>query len=324
MLAIAALVIDLRMRQWALGPRFLVAAVISLFTLGLAWTVPRPSDGVARPYQSVLMISGLLVLIFALQLFAEVLGAHHNPGAGAEFWTFAAESAIAVAAVRRSASAGCTLIAAFTAAISFLAFIAWAFHPHGFATFRWILLVETVILGLGAARLRRAYPRHAVQLVNMAGLVALVLSFTFLAGALVSEAESRLGTTVPLGGVGPAGFGWKLYVLVVTGALIAYAVRDRAPAPGVFGVLLAFMFALLVGFPTSLGGGSLVFWPLFLLIVGGIGVTYGLWPRGNPVGAYTGPGQPPGEATTVVPEPGTEPPPPPAGAEPPGPPPDTT
>ncbi len=307
-LAIAALVIELRMTQWALGPRFLVVAAISLFILGLGWALP-PAGEVARPHQSVLMISGLLILIFALQLFAEVLGAHRGPGAGGEFWTFGVVAAVAIAAARRSGSAGCTLIAAFAAAISFLALIAWAFHPHGFSTFRWILLLETVALGVGAVRLRVPYRRHAVQLVNVAGLLALLLSFTFLAGAVIGQAEARLGTNIPVGGVAPAGFGWKLYILAVTAALIGYAVVDREPAPGVFGVVLAFMFALLVGFHGVIGG-SLVFWPLFLLILGAAGVAYGLWPRAGGPDTPAGTGQPVASPASSFP-PSMAPPPPP-------------
>jgi hypothetical protein len=309
-LALAAWVIDIRMTQWALGPRFIVVGVIAGLILAMGWSLP-PAGPVARPHQSLLLISGLLVLILALQLLGQILAGHHHLGAGGQFWTFAVLAAIAVGAARRAASAGCTLIAAFAAAISLLAFVSWAFHPHGFGTFRWILFVESLALAAGAMRLRTTYRRHAVQLVNVAGVLALVLALTFLAGALIAQAQAGLGTSMTLGGLGSAGGGWKLYVLIATGALIAYAVMDREPAPGVIGVLLAFTFALLVGIH-GLTGGSLVFWPLLLLIVGAVGLAVSLSsrpPSGLGAAASAPAATPPPPGTTT----------PPAGATPPSP-----
>jgi hypothetical protein len=304
-LGLAAWIIELRMTQWALGPRFVVAAAIAGVLLAMGWTVPRTGP-LARPHQSLLLISGLLVLIIALQLLGEILAGHHHLGAGGEFWTLAVQAGVSAAAARRANSAGCTLIAAFAAAISLLAFVGWAFHPHGFGTFRWILLVESLALAVAAIRLRTAFERHAVQLVNVAGLLALFLVLTFVGAAAIGQAESRLGTTIPTTYIGSAGAGWKLYALLAMAALIAYAVVNREPAPGVIGAAIALSFAVLVGLH-GLSGGSLVFWPLFLLIVGGIGVAMSV-SGGFPAGPGAGP-------TTVV----GSPPPPAAGPPPPGP-----
>lgn len=325
-LALAALVIDLRMTQWSLGPRFLVLAAITSLILALGWSA-EPGGTVARPYKSTLMISGLLLLPFAMQLLAEVLGAHRAPGAGGTFWTFAAVAAVAFASARRANSAGCTLIGGLAVAISFLAFISFAFHPHGLTTFRWMMLLESVAFAIVAVRLRVAHARHATQIMNVAGLVVLLLAFTFLATTLISATEARLGTTTPIGNVGPAGFGWKLYVLVAAGGLLSFSVLNRAPAPGVLGILVSFTFVVLVGFP-SLTGGSLVFWPLFLLIVGAAGVLMGLGvgrptARGVPPAPTVPPASevPPPPAPGPPPPPAPGPPPPPPAAEPPQPPP---
>lgn len=296
MLAIAVYVIELRMTQWALGPKFIVAAVVAALILAMGWGVGPAGPGTGGA-QSLLLVSGLLVLVLALVFLGEVLAGHHRLGAGGVFWTFAVEAGVAAAAARRAGSTGCTLIAALFASISFLEFISWAFHPHGFNTFRWILLVETVALAAGAFRLRGPYRRHGVQLVNVAGLLTLFLGLTFVGAAAIAVAESRLGTSFPVGSIGSAGAGWKLYLLIVTGALIAYAVLDREPAPGVIGVGMALTFAVLVGLPT-LTGGSLVFWPLFLLIVGGIGVAYAL--LGPPTAASMPPPPPPAPVTPAA------------------------
>src|SRR5436309_746584 len=93
-LALAALVIELRMTQWSLGPRFV--AVASTATLILTMAVLTGRERAApRPYQSVLFVAGLLPLIVALRLLAEVAGASRPPGAGGVFWTFGAEAVVA-------------------------------------------------------------------------------------------------------------------------------------------------------------------------------------------------------------------------------------
>ncbi len=273
-LAVAAYVIELRMTQWALGPKFLVAAAIAMLILGLGWAAEAPGQE-TRPYQSLLLISGLLVLVLALVFLGEILAGHHRLGAGGVFWTLAVEAGVGAAAARRAESAGCTLIAALFASISFLEFIVWVVHPHGFNTLRWILIAESMVLVAGAIRLRSAHRRHGVQLINVAGLLTLFLGLTFVGAAAITSAQSQLGSVLPTASIGSAGAGWKLYLLVSTGALIGYSVLDREPAPGVIGTVLAITFAVLVGFH-GLTGGSLVFWPLFLLILGGLGLAYGL------------------------------------------------
>ena len=52
---------------------------------------------------------------------------------------------------------------------------------------------------------------------------------------------------------------------------------DREPGPGYLGVLVLAVAVLLIGRPNP--NGDLVFWPLFLLLVGVAGVGLGLRPR---------------------------------------------
>jgi hypothetical protein len=317
LLALAAVAIEVRMTQWPLGPRFLIVTAISVLVLAIGLLAPLEAP-TPRPYQSVLLVSGLLSLIVALQLFAEVLGAHRGPGAGGDFWTFGLEAAIAAYAALRTNSAVCTLIAALAAGVAFESLIYWVFTPHGVSTFRWITLVVTLAFVAGAVAWRDERPRHAVQLVNAAGLAVLLLALSFVLTALVAAATSRLGAAgASATSSTTAGFGWKLYLLLAGGALIVYAALDREPGPGYIGAAVLATFALLVGIPTS-GRGSLLFWPLFLLLVGGALLAYGMreglragvagWELPGSLGRFGAPRRPgpagPSEAAGPAPAPG--------------------
>jgi hypothetical protein len=277
-LAVAAFVIDLRMTQWSTAARFVVVGLIAGLLLALGWLAELEGE-TPRPYHSVLLVAGLLPLILALTLLAELLGAQHPPGSGGEVWTFGLEAAIAWAAARRANSGVCTLIAALAVAVAVEALVRWVFTPTGLGTFRALLVVLALGYAGGSLRLREHQRRHAVQLVNAAGLVTIVLALTYLATTLVATALRSSGAFLTaFGGQATAPFGWKLYILAIAFGLIAYAAVDREPGPAYIGAALLGAFAVLVGFPVS-GRGSLVGWPLFLLIVGGAGLAIGLRPR---------------------------------------------
>jgi hypothetical protein len=276
-LALAAIVIELRMTQWALGPRFVVVALIAGLLLTMAILSPLEGDE-PRAYQSVLLVSGLLPLLVALQLLAEILGAGRPPGAGGQFWTFAAEAGVAVALARRLNSAVCTLVAALAGVVAVEAFVNWVFRPHGIGTFRALLVVVALGFVVGALRLREGRPRHAVQLVNAAGLASLVLALTLLAGTVVSSALGRFGSGFGIAAVSGASFGWKLYLLAAGFGLVAYAAVDGEAGPAYIGAAVLLAFGVMVGLNVA-GRGSLVGWPLFLLVIGGAGLVIGLRPR---------------------------------------------
>jgi hypothetical protein len=276
-LALAAVVIEMRMTQWSLGPRFAVVAIVALLLLLMGLLAPLEGE-TPRPYHSVLLLAGILPMVVALTLFAEVLGAHRPPGVGAEVWVFALEAALAVAAAWYANSAVCTLVAAIAGAIAVEAFVQWVFAPHGPGTFRAIAVLLTLGFAAGAVRLRDRWVRHAVQLINAAGLVTAVLALSFLVQAAFRAAAGPVGLGSLGFASGGAGFGWKLWVLAVGFGLIAYAGADREPGPAYLGVVLLVEFAFLVGTAPS-GRGSLVGWPLFLLVIGAVGLVVGLRPR---------------------------------------------
>jgi peptidoglycan/LPS O-acetylase OafA/YrhL len=130
-------------------------------------------------------------------------------------------------------------------------------------------LLLTLGLAVGAVRLRDGQRRHAVALVNAAGIVTLALALSYLIALTVTV-------------VGPLGshrsgapFGWKLFILAMGFGLIAYAGADREPGPAYIGVVLLLAFAVLVGSP-SINSTSLLGWPLFLLALGVVGLVIGL------------------------------------------------
>ena len=276
-LALAALLIELRMVQWPLGARFIVVTLIGALIATMAWLAPLEGEA-PRPYHSVLLVAGLLPLALGLQLLAELLGASRPPGAGGDFWTFGALSALAATLARRANSAVCTLIAALAAALAVEAFVSWVFHPSGLGTFRAMLIVLALAYAAGAVRLRDSRRRHATQLINAAGLVTVVLALTFLATTLLVAMFNRVGAGFFFGTPPDAGFGWELYVLAVGFGLVAYAAVDREPGPAYIGTALLLGFVFMAGFPHP-AHGTLVGWPLVLLVVGGAGLAIGLRPR---------------------------------------------
>jgi hypothetical protein len=278
-LAVAALVIELRMRQWSLGTRFATVGLLSglILTMGLLTPLEEPTP---RTYHSVLLLAGLLPLALALVLLAEVLGARRPPGAGGFAWAFALESSVAAVAARRANSAACTLVAAVAGAIAVEALGAWIFQPAGPGTFRAILVVLSLGFTVGTVRLRDHQRRHAVQLANAAGLMALALAVTYLHPGVIAAPLRPASAIIALfGSAHPAvGFGWELFLLAIGLGLVAYAAADGEPGPAYLGTAVLAAFALLVGPPEG-SSGSLIGWPLFLLAIGGAGLAVGLRPR---------------------------------------------
>ena len=296
-LAVAAFLVDLRMTQWGVGARFAVVGLIAALILTMGWLAELEGEA-PRAYHSILLLAGLLTLALALNLLSRSLGAHG--GDGATTWTFGLEAVIAALTARRFNSGACTLIAAAAGTVAVEAFVAWVFQPHGLGTFRAFLVVLTLAFGGGAVRLRDSARRHAVQLINAAGLLTIALALTLAVSALAAAVAVGAGfAPVPailrLAGVGT---GWKVYVLAVGLGLIAYAAADREPGPAYLGVANLAAFVLLDG-PRPLNGNTLVGWPLILLVLGAAGLAVGLRPM-QPL-----PPEPP--TRPLPPEPPTEP-----------------
>jgi hypothetical protein len=245
-----------------------------------------------RSYQQVLLLAGLLLGFVALLRLAQVLGADEPlETAGSRVWIFAIVTLAAAWIARFRRSAVCVLVAALAGILAALSFVEWAFDPEGPGTVRWILLALAAGFVLTALARRDVARRESVYLIDAAGIAILLLGLTFV-GAL-------LGFLTLLGVPGEApGGGWKLVLLGAGLGLVAYAGVDREPGPAYLGSAILLLFAGLVGIPGE-DGASLWFWPLALLLLGGVAVGAGLRPRrelppepgaGRPAEPVPGPG----------------------------------
>ena len=141
-------------------------AAVSMLALGLQ----APNEGGRPPaYQSVLLVTGLLLLYPALLRLADVLGAELGNGypAGELTWVSIVAGAVALYAGLRRRSAICLLIAAIAGAVALLNGWQWIFENDTFTASRWLLLACSVALALAppaagrlAARARAARRRR--------------------------------------------------------------------------------------------------------------------------------------------------------------------
>ena len=238
---------------------FLVLGVPAAIILALGLQAPN-EEGRPPAYQSVLLVTGLLLLEPALLRLADVLGAE-NPDdfpAGELTWTLLVVAGAALYAAIRCNSAISLLLAAIAGVGSLLAGWEWVFAPGTFTASRWLLALSAAGLVLTALALRDRAPRQAELLIDAAGLAILVIGGQGLLAALFDESFAST-TAMP-------DF-WELIVFGAGVGLIAFGAIDRSPGPAWLG------FANLVVFIVAAGSDSdatLYFWPLALLLVGAI------------------------------------------------------
>lgn len=220
--------------------------------------------GRPRSYQVVLALCALVLAGAALVGLARLIAAPADAGTVA--WTLSVFAALALAlAVTRNLAFG-TLVAGAAGAAAAVAWVQRLAHPAGSGTARAVLLGTCVGFVVASLGLRDARPRHAVALVNLAGLCALAIL-----GLLASDRLGALsvghGLTVAPLAAAPVGWGWKFFLLFAGLGLIAYAAVDQEAGAAYLGALLLAGAVALI----ALAGGrdSVVGWPLILLAVGG-------------------------------------------------------
>jgi hypothetical protein len=270
-----ALLMDIRCaHHWAVGWRLLLFGGIALLIGTLAQRTPMPQD-TPLPHHQTLQVAAIAMIGLALLNLADLLGASSQfGGEGQATWVGAVVAVLALVWARRTNSAVMTLAAALLGVITLLNFVDWAFSPNSIQTFRWLLLLAALALTLGAVWLRDRARRHAVALVDIAGLSIAFLALTLLiTNALAIFARLRGGDG--FGGESPHSVGWKLVVLAFGFGLIAYGTVDRERVPPFLGVVLLGMFVALAG----LGFNTFVGWPLVLLILAVFLLAIGLRPR---------------------------------------------
>jgi hypothetical protein len=250
---------------------FLALGIPAGLILALGLQAPN-EDGRPPAYQSVLLVTGLLLLLPALLRLADVLGAE-DPGdfpAGELTWTLAVLAGVALFAAVRRNSAVCLLLAAIAGVGALLAGWEWVFAPGTFTASRWLLLLSAGALAMASLAMRDSAPRKSELLVDAAGLAILLIGAQGLAVLLLASdgVDVDTGPTLP-------GF-WELIVFGAGVGLIAFGALDRSPGPAWLGLTNLVVFIVAVGFNSD---ATLYFWPLALLLVGAVMLGAGLRPR---------------------------------------------
>ena len=253
---------------WGTGAHVAYLAVALAFVGTLAVRAPREDD-TPRAYQSVLYVATIALWLPLVAELGDLLGADDTASsAGAITWEALAVAVVALAFAIRRNSAVCTLIGALAAGVAVLAGVEWLFAPDGVATTRWVLLGEAVIFGFAAIGHRDRRPRHAVALIDAAGLAVLAIGLTFVVGSVFSEGE----------GAPAVAWGWELLIVAAGFGLIAYSSVDRQPGPAYLGVLNLILFTSVTSLEVERGGATLVGWPIALALAAALLLVIGLRP----------------------------------------------
>ncbi len=158
--------------------------------------------------------------------------------------------------------------------------------PHGSPnTTRWLTVLAAALLFAVAGRIARAGAIGSREIAIVGGFAAVLAGVQ---GAFVEVLNGSLGLIESSGGPhlhglservdGGQGFGWNLYLLVLSTLLVWLAARSRARGLGYVGAFGLLAFIVTVGgqiTQISAGGsasGALVGWPLALLLLGAAGL----------------------------------------------------
>jgi hypothetical protein len=262
----------------------LITGVTAAVVLGIGLQ-PAGEGGRPPAYQSVLLVTGLLVFEVFLLRVADALGADFNAGGsgardtlvwgtlppGATVWTSLVLAAVAGWASLSRRSAVALLIAALAAGLALLAAVAWIFDADSQGPYRFLLLACALALVLGSLVLRGSEPRHAEQLVNAAGVAILVIPLVALAAGALQLLSLFGGTPDDL----LPDF-WELVVLAAGCGLVAYGAVDRVPGAAYLGLANLVAFVLVVAISAD---QTLLWWPLWLILLGAGAMLAGLRPR---------------------------------------------
>jgi hypothetical protein len=264
-LTVGVVLLNVRMdATWGDGIHLVITGLSCALVLGMGLLAQREGE-FPRAYQTVLLLAGLTLLAVTLVRLAGVFGVEDTTSSGTLTWIATLFAAVAaVPAWERINSPICALVEFVAGGIAVLALVDWVFDPHGPTTLRWILLLLVGVYAATHLRWRESRPRHAVHLVNAAGLAGLGLAFTF------PDLTGFLGVVGPL-----AGTWWEIVLLAIGLGLVAYAAVDREPGPGYLGFAVLLAFVIMAG-PED--GASIIGWPLLLLLAGGAAVAAGLRP----------------------------------------------
>ena len=273
-LAVGLATAELRLSSDTLAPFWHLLILGVAAGLILALGLQAPNEGGRPPaYQSVLLVTGLVLLYPALLRLADVLGAELLPGfpAGELTWTSLVEVGAALYAAIWRRSSICLLLAAIASGVALLSGWEWIFHTGTFTASRWLLLVFSFALVLVALGLRSGWPRQSELLIDAGGLAILTIGIQAIVSYLLRSLSLFNQPTGPL----LPGF-WELVLLAAGCGLVAYGALERSPGPAWLGVANLGAFILAAG---TLSDESLYWWPLLLIVLGGAALAAGLRPR---------------------------------------------
>jgi hypothetical protein len=271
-LATGLALFELRLdEELAVGVHFVILAIAAGLVLALGLQAPN-EDGRPPAYQSVLLVTGLLLLYGALLRLSVTLGAEDfflDFPAGELTWTSLVLSAVSLFAGVLRRSAICLLIAAVAGTIALVAGWEWAFAPGTFTPARWLLLLTAGGLTLASLALRARSPRQAELLVDGAGLAILLIGLQGIVITLFGAVGAFEVEQAALPGF------WELIVLGAGCGLVAFGAIDRSPGPAWLGFLNLVVFVIAAGSD----GEELYFWPIALILLGAGAMAAGLRPR---------------------------------------------
>jgi hypothetical protein len=286
-LTVFTVLVNLRFAaDWSTGAHFVFSLAIALPVAAMA-VLSKAGDVTPRPYESILYVADFILSLQALVFLADLLGI--DSGSFNATWVGLVLISLCLFYALRRNSAIMTLLGALTAVFTLIVLIDWILEVNSFSDIEWILLISAVLLTLGAVSQRDARRRHAVSLVDAAGLTAFFLGLavffeqvvTSLLGAIGGRISGALDTgaidagQLDFSGVGT---GWEIVLLAFGFGLVAYGCVDRERVPSFIGVLVLLLFILEAFFPGE-DGPSLIGWPLILAVLGAALLAVGLRPR---------------------------------------------
>ena len=269
-LALGVVLLQLRLDDLAEAVHLLIVIPVCALALGtgLQW---RPDDGPIRGSQSVLLVTGFLLVPVVLIRAAQLVGIEFDLlgdfPAGTVAVVALAVAAGAAAAGYKRRSGAVLLVAALALAIGLAAAIEKLFDPETAGAFRALFAALALAYALGSLVLRGDWPRGGEVLAVAGGVLTAAIGLT---AASFSFGLCGLSYGLELGAV------WELIVLGAGLGLVAMGAADHAPGPVWVGLLNLAVFTAVAGLFEE---DSVPWWPLVLLLPGAVMVGFGLRPR---------------------------------------------
>jgi hypothetical protein len=280
--------------------RTLIAGVpcVGLYMLSIS-ALERPRLDMREPWRAMLLITSLLLAPLAMLLLLHWLGADTNSGLW-EALVFASTAVLAAYGCRRARVAYAALFAALFALLTWLALWGEVLGSPSLGTVRGLLVAAGALLLAGAATLARRDAIGAGETATAGGIAAILAGAVgVFAGAFVGFFNSivaggegpltpaRHKVVAPIHTSGLQSFGWDLYLLLVSVALVWLAARSRVRGLGYVGAAGLLTFIVSVGLQvTRLEAGrlpihSLGGWPIVLVVVGAVALIVPTLTRGD-------------------------------------------